>query len=92
MSVIEAMLTGLPVVASDLPGTREQVLPGVTGLLVPPRDPAALAAALAALAGDSPLRAALGEAGRQRALALFEETRVIERTLALLGVSAGLGG
>jgi len=92
MSVIEAMLTGLPVVASDLPGTREQVLPGVTGLLVPPRDAESLAVALAALAGDHARRAALGEAGRQRALALFEETRVIERTLDLLGVSAPAGG
>ncbi len=37
MSVIEAMLTGLPVVATDIRGPREQVVPGVTGLLVPPR-------------------------------------------------------
>ncbi len=36
MSVIEAMLTGLPVVASDIRGPREQVVPDVTGLLVPP--------------------------------------------------------
>ena len=38
MSVIEAMLTGLPVVATDVRGPREQVVPEVTGLLVPPRE------------------------------------------------------
>ena len=38
MSVIEAMLTGLPVVATDVRGPREQVVPEVTGLLVPPGD------------------------------------------------------
>ena len=46
MSVIEAMLAGLPVVATDVRGPREQVEAGRTGLLVPPRDVAALAAAL----------------------------------------------
>ena len=39
MSVIEAMLTGLPVVATDIRGPREQVVDGETGLLVPPREP-----------------------------------------------------
>jgi len=59
---------------------------------VPPRDAESLAVALAALAANPARRAVLGEAGRQRALALFEETRVIERTLDLLGVSAPAGG
>ncbi len=48
MSVIEAMLTGLPVVATDVRGPREQVVPGVTGLLVPPGDRAAGRGAAAA--------------------------------------------
>ncbi len=80
MSVIEAMLTGLPVVASDIRGPREQVEPGVTGLLVPARDPAPLAAALARLAGDPALRAAMGAAGRSRAMALYDEAMVVGRT------------
>ena len=63
MSVIEAMLTGLPVVASDIRGPREQVVPGVTGLLVPPRQVAPLAEALARLAADAGLRAAMGAGG-----------------------------
>jgi glycosyltransferase involved in cell wall biosynthesis len=86
MSVIEAMLCGLPVVASDISGPREQVVPGVTGLLVPPRQVAPLAAALARLAADAGLRATMGDAGRQRAIALYDEAAVVERTLDLLGL------
>jgi glycosyltransferase involved in cell wall biosynthesis len=88
MSVIEAMLTGLPVVASDISGTRQQVVPGETGLLVPARQVAPLAAALAQLAADPPLRAAMGAAGRTRACDLFDEARVVERTMDLLGLPA----
>jgi glycosyltransferase involved in cell wall biosynthesis len=86
MSVIEAMLTGLPVVASDIEGPREQVVPGVTGLLVPPRQVAPLADALARLAADPMLRATMGAAGRERAVQLYDEARVVERTLDLLGL------
>ena len=86
MSVIEAMLTGLPVVASDIGGPREQVADGVTGLLVPPREIAPLAAALARLAGDAGLRAGMGAAGRERAKALYDEANVVARTLELLGL------
>ena len=87
MSVIEAMLTGLPVVASDLFSTREQVVDGQTGLLVPAGDADALAAALNRLVGDPDVRAAMGAAGQARALALFDERKVLARTLDLLGVS-----
>ena len=86
MSVIEAMLCGLPVVASDIPGPRQQVVPGETGLLVKVRDADALAAALRRLTVDAALRAAMGEAGRLRALELFDEARVTARTLDLLGL------
>ena len=87
MSVIEAMLCGLPVVASDIDGPREQLIGGVTGLLVPPRQVAPLAAALARLTGDAALRAAMGAAGRERAMVLYDETTVVERTLDLLGLA-----
>ena len=86
MSVIEAMLTGLPVVATDIPGPREQVVEGETGLLVPPMRAAPLSAALAALAADPALRQRMGEAGRARALDRFTEARVVARTLDLLGL------
>jgi glycosyltransferase involved in cell wall biosynthesis len=89
MSVIEAMLAGLPVVATDIRGLREQVVEGQTGLLVPPGTVAPLAAALARLAADPALRRAMGEAGRVRALNLFDEAKVLADTVALLeGCSA----
>jgi glycosyltransferase involved in cell wall biosynthesis len=84
MSVIEAMLTGLPVVATDIRGPREQVVPEATGLLVPPAEAAPLGAALARLAADPLLRARMGEAGRARALERFDEAAVVARTVALL--------
>jgi glycosyltransferase involved in cell wall biosynthesis len=83
-SIVEAMLTGLPVVATDIRGSREEVVEGQTGLLVPVRDPKALAAALARLAGDAPLRARLGTAGLVRARDLYDEAKVVARQLALL--------
>ena len=86
MSVIEAMLTGLPVVATNIRGPREQVVPGQTGLLVPPATTAPLAAALNTLVADPAMRAAMGNAGRQRALQHYDEATVIARTLDLLGL------
>jgi len=86
MSVIEAMLSSLPVVATNIRGPREQVIDGTTGLLVPARQVAPLAAALRRLAEDSGLRARMGAAGRARALDLYDEGRVVARTLDLLGL------
>ena len=86
MSVIEAMLTGLPVVATAIRGPREQVVDGETGLLVPPATVAPLAAALNRLAGDPALRAAMGAAGRARAVARYDEAAVVRRTLDLLAL------
>lgn len=86
MSAIEAMLTGLPVVSTDIRGPREMVVPGETGLLVPPMQAAPLADALSHLAGDAALRARMGAAGRARALARFDEAKVVGRTLDLLGL------
>jgi glycosyltransferase involved in cell wall biosynthesis len=86
-SIVEAMLTGLPVIATDIRGSREEVLDGETGLLVPVRDEKALGAAIAALAGDADLRARLGEAGLRRARALYDERLVVERQMRLLGLA-----
>ena len=86
MSVIEAMLTGLPVVATDIRGPREQVIDGETGFLVPPMEVGPLARALARLAGDPALRARLGDAGLRQALDKYDEERVVARTLDLLGL------
>lgn len=84
MSVVEAMLCGLPVVASDISGPREQVVAGRTGLLVPPGDVRALARALGALARDAALRQRMGQAGRRRACACYTQAMVLARTLGLL--------
>ncbi len=70
-AVIEAMAAGLPVVATRVGGIPEAVVEGTTGCLVPPRDPAALSAAIRDLAADAPLRARMGDAGRTRARAEF---------------------
>ena len=86
MSVIEAMLTGLPVIATAIRGPREQVVDGQTGLLVPPATVAPLAAALNRLVGDPALRAAMGAAGRLRAQDRYDEAQIIARTLDLLGL------
>ncbi|WP_428490249.1 glycosyltransferase family 4 protein [Rhodopila sp.] len=86
MSVIEAMLTGLPVVATNVRGPAEQVVNEVTGLAVPPGDPAALGSALRRLVREPDLRARMGQAGRRRALEFYDEAKVLSRTLDLLGL------
>ncbi|MGG5886735.1 glycosyltransferase family 4 protein [Falsiroseomonas sp. HC035] len=84
MSIIEAMLTGLPVVATNIRGPREQVVPEETGLLVPAMTVAPLATALSRLAADTALRQRMGAAGRARGLLHFDEARVLRNTLDLL--------
>ena len=91
MSVIEAMLTGLPVVATNIRGPREQIVPGVTGLLVPPATIDPLAEALCRLVADPEARAAMGAAGRARALDVYDEAKVLARTMDLLGVETLVG-
>lgn len=84
MSVIEAMLSGLPVVATDIRGPREQVVTGRTGLLVPAGEVAPLARALLRLARDGDLRYRMGEAGRQRARGRYDEATVTANAVAAL--------
>jgi colanic acid/amylovoran biosynthesis glycosyltransferase len=69
---LEAMSAGVPVVVTDVGGMREAVTDGVEGRVVPPRDPAALAAAICELAADEQLRATMGGRARQRALEAFD--------------------
>jgi glycosyltransferase involved in cell wall biosynthesis len=70
--VMEAMAMGVPVVATAIGGSVEQVDPGVTGLLVPPADARALADALRRLMDDAPLRARMGAASVARIEACFD--------------------
>jgi glycosyltransferase involved in cell wall biosynthesis len=83
-SIIEAMLSGLPVVATDIRGSREEVVEGKTGFLVPLRDIPALSRALQRLASDATLRHNFGNAGRERAADLFDERKIVARQIALL--------
>lgn len=66
--LLEAMASGKPVVASDIPGYRTVVTPGENGILVPPRSPEGIARAVMTLAENPGLAAALGARGRQTAL------------------------
>jgi glycosyltransferase involved in cell wall biosynthesis len=70
-ALLEAMAAGLPIVATDVEGSNELVTDGETGLLVPARDPRALADALVATLADPAAAAARGRAARDRAFATF---------------------
>ncbi|MBW3573510.1 MAG: glycosyltransferase family 4 protein [Actinobacteria bacterium] len=84
-SAMEAAAMGLPVVATDIRGCRQVVDHGATGLLVPPRDPAALADAVADLVADPDRRSTMGAAGREKARAAFDQQTVIDTTLGVYG-------
>jgi glycosyltransferase involved in cell wall biosynthesis len=64
-AILEAMAMELPVVATDVGGTGEVVAEGQTGLLVPPRDPAPLAEAIAAMLAEPERRVSIGRLGRK---------------------------
>lgn len=85
LALLEAMEAGLPLVATRVSGSEEVVLPGETGLLVPPRRPAALAAGLAEVLREPRLRSRMGRAGRQLFLDRYTSTRMAEQTQALYG-------
>ena len=86
---LEAMACGAAVVASQVGGIPEVVADGETGLLVPPGDPDALAAALNALLRDRDLAAAMGARGRARAAAEFDWSAIAAQTVALYRGLAG---
>lgn len=75
-TILEAMSTGLPVIATRTGGNPELVEDGVTGSLVPVRDPRTLARALEHYLGDSPMRRRRGEAGRERVEERFSLARM----------------
>lgn len=84
VALIEAMASGLPVVTTEIgTGTSYVNQAGVTGLIVPPHDPPALATAIRALLDDPQRRAAMGAAARARAVSEFDQATMLERVLAL---------
>lgn len=94
VSLLEAAAAGRPMVATDVPGCREIVIPGKTGLLVPVNDAPALADAIATLADSPELRARYGAAARKLAVERFAATSIgrqvvdLYRSLAQLQRSA----
>jgi len=81
--LIEAAAAARPVITTDWPGCRDAILPGETGLLVPPRDPGALADTIAGLLADPARMRAMGAAGRRMAVERFAIEDVVARHLAL---------
>ena len=81
--LIEAAAAGRPIVTTDLPGCRDVVIHDCNGLLVPPRDPNALAAALRTLLDDGRLRETMGRAGRDRVVEQFALEHVVGETVRL---------
>ncbi len=83
-SLIEAMASGLPVVATDIRGCREEVKNEVTGLLVPPRNAEALADAVERLIASPEEASRMGKQGRKRAESEFDQSEVISIQLSEL--------
>jgi glycosyltransferase involved in cell wall biosynthesis len=86
LKVYEYMAAGLPVVASRIGQLEQTIVDGVTGLLVPPGDAAALAAALGRLEADAGLRARLGQAARDAVVRDHAWDAVVERILQVAGL------
>jgi lipopolysaccharide/colanic/teichoic acid biosynthesis glycosyltransferase len=83
-SVLEAMSTALPVVATNIRGCREAVAHGETGFIVPPRNGAALAEAVSLLLGNPDLASRMGSAGRERAVRLYSHQLVQRRFVSVI--------
>lgn len=81
--LLEAAACGRPIVATDVPGCRDVVQHGVNGLLVPPKDPQALAEAVLRLLNDPALRSIMGAEGRRLVVQRFSEHHIHAQTLAL---------
>jgi glycosyltransferase involved in cell wall biosynthesis len=91
IGVLEAQACGVPQVATDVGGTREAVVAD-TGVLVPPRDPAALACAITDLLADGERRAVLGENSRRRHARHFRLDRMVAETAAVYGRALASAG
>jgi glycosyltransferase involved in cell wall biosynthesis len=90
---IEAMASGLPIVCTELgTGTSYVNQHGITGLVTPPNDPGALAAAINRLLADPALRARMGAAGLKRAQDEFSLAEMIRQTLAFYEEALSLPG
>ena len=83
VAALEAMASGLPVIASDVGGLREVVEDGRTGIIVPPANSKQIASAIQRLAESDGLRAQMGAAARARVVENYSMEKMAARTLAL---------
>ncbi len=81
VALLEAMATGLPIIATNIGGTPDAVVDGETGLLVPPADPHALSLAIRSLISDPESMRSMGVAGRTRVVRLFDAHVVADNFL-----------
>ena len=88
-SLLDAMACSRAIVATEAGGIPEVVEPGVTGLLVPARDPRRMAEAIIALLKDEPRRQQMGEAGLARVSQRFTVERMVAETAAVYARVAG---
>jgi glycosyltransferase involved in cell wall biosynthesis len=82
-SLVEAAACGRAIVASDVPGCREAVADGISGILVKPHDTEGLANAIEGLLRDPARRASMGRRGRERAEREFSDEQIVSQTLAV---------
>lgn len=80
ISILEAMRCGLPVIATNVNGIPEQVTDGITGILVPHQDVAALTNAIANLTADPLTRQQMGDAGKNKFFQEFTVEQMVEKT------------
>lgn len=85
-TVLEAMATGRAIVTTDVPGCRETIVDGASGFLVPPRNPQALAEAMARFLRDPMLARRMGADARRRAEQKYDVHRVNEVIMDTLGL------
>jgi len=83
-SILEAMAMGLPVIATNISGNREEVIDRETGILVPVQDAESLSQSIISLADDKNKIALMGELGRKRALEVFDEKKILEKQILVI--------
>jgi len=91
VAIMEAMAAGLPVVSTDISGIPELIEDGVSGVLVPAGEAAALADAVIALLDDPERARSLGRGGRARVEALFNLEKSVGEMKALFAAAVGRG-
>ena len=88
-ALLEAMASGIPVVASDIRGCREEVEEGITGFLVPTRNHERLGESISTILDSSERSRCMGEAARERVAECFDERRIVSHQVRLIEELAG---